>query len=66
MMHAAQAQGAELRLGQVTGVVRGSGGASVNGVEVDGETIEGDAVVIAMGLVDPCRRLAATAGGLRP
>ena len=47
MMRAAQAQGAELRLGQVTGVTRR--GPGVAGVEVDGETIEGDAVVIAMG-----------------
>lgn len=48
MMRAAQAQGAELRLGRVTGVVRGTG-ASVQGVQVDGEIIEGDAVVIALG-----------------
>jgi glycine/D-amino acid oxidase-like deaminating enzyme len=47
MMQAAQAQGAELRLGRVTGVVRR--GSAVAGVEVDGEAIEGDAVVIAMG-----------------
>jgi glycine/D-amino acid oxidase-like deaminating enzyme len=47
MMRAAQAQGAELRLGGVAGVVRQ--GPRVGGVEVDGETIEGDAVVIAMG-----------------
>ena len=47
MMRAAQTQGAELRLGRVTGVVRR--GPRVTGVEVDGETIEGDAVVIAMG-----------------
>jgi glycine/D-amino acid oxidase-like deaminating enzyme len=46
MMRAAEAQGAELRLGRVTGVVRRKSGA---GVEVDGEVIEGDAVVIAMG-----------------
>ena len=49
MMRAAQAQGAELRLGRVTGIVRDGSGARVRGVEVDGETIEGDAVVIAMG-----------------
>ena len=48
MMRAAQAQGAELRLGQVTGIV-GKGGAAVRGVAVDREVIEGDAVVIAMG-----------------
>jgi len=47
MMQAAQAHGAELHLGQVTGVVRL--GPRVAGVEVNGETIEGDAVVIAMG-----------------
>jgi glycine/D-amino acid oxidase-like deaminating enzyme len=50
LMRAAQAQGAELRQGRVTGVVvRRGNAASVKGVEVDGETIEGDAVVIAMG-----------------
>ena len=48
MMRAAEAQGAKLRLGRVTGLVRGAGHAS-RGVEVDGGTIEGDAVVIAMG-----------------
>ena len=47
MMQAAQEQGAELRLGRVTGVVRR--GLLVTGVEVDGEAIHGDAVVIAMG-----------------
>ena len=33
----------------MTGIVRDSGGTRVRGVEVDGEIIEGDAVVIAMG-----------------
>jgi glycine/D-amino acid oxidase-like deaminating enzyme len=47
MMRAAQAQGAELHLGQVTRIIRR--GPGVAGVEVDGERIEGDAVVIAMG-----------------
>jgi glycine/D-amino acid oxidase-like deaminating enzyme len=47
MMQAAQAHGAELRLGRVTGVMRR--GSVVTGVEVDGEAIEGEAVVIAMG-----------------
>jgi glycine/D-amino acid oxidase-like deaminating enzyme len=47
MMRAAQEQGAELRLGQVTGITRC--GPRVAGVEIDGERIEGDAVVIAMG-----------------
>jgi len=49
MMRAAQAQGAELRLGKVTGVVRRKSGAAVAGIEVEGEVVEGDAVVIAMG-----------------
>jgi glycine/D-amino acid oxidase-like deaminating enzyme len=48
IMQAAQAQGAELRLGQVTAIAREEASA-VKGVEVDGEIIEGDAVVIAMG-----------------
>jgi glycine/D-amino acid oxidase-like deaminating enzyme len=47
MMRAAQAQGAELCLGQVTRVTRR--GPGVAGVEVDGKRIESDAVVIAMG-----------------
>jgi glycine/D-amino acid oxidase-like deaminating enzyme len=49
MMRAARSQGAELRLGQLTGVVRCKGGAAVAGVEIDGKVVEGDAVVIAMG-----------------
>ncbi|MBO0739382.1 MAG: FAD-binding oxidoreductase [Alphaproteobacteria bacterium] len=49
MMQAAQARGAELRFGQVTGILLRGGGAVARGVKVDGETIEGDAVVIAMG-----------------
>jgi glycine/D-amino acid oxidase-like deaminating enzyme len=49
MMREAQAEGAELRRGQVTGIVRRRGGAAVAGVEMDGEVVEGDAVVIAMG-----------------
>ena len=49
MMREAQAEGAELRQGQVTGIVRRRGGAAVAGVEIDGEVVEGDAVVIAMG-----------------
>jgi glycine/D-amino acid oxidase-like deaminating enzyme len=49
MMRAAEAQGAQLRLGQVTGILRDSSGSRVRGVEVDGQTVEGDAVVIAMG-----------------
>ena len=38
---------AQLRIGCVTGVVRESG--RVTGVDIDGETVAGDAVVIAMG-----------------
>ena len=49
MMRAAQAQGAKLRLGQVTGVVRCRGGTGVAGVEIDGKIVEGDAIVIALG-----------------
>jgi glycine/D-amino acid oxidase-like deaminating enzyme len=47
MMQAAQAQGAELRLGRVAGLVQTGG--RVTAIEVDGEMVEGDAVVIAMG-----------------
>ena len=47
MMQAAQAQGAELRLARVTGLMRS--GSIVTGVETDSGKIEGDAVVIAMG-----------------
>jgi glycine/D-amino acid oxidase-like deaminating enzyme len=47
MMRAAQGQGAELRLGTVTGVVRKAG--RVRGVEVDSQLLEADAVGIAMG-----------------
>ena len=47
MMRAGQAHGAELRLGTVTGVKHAAG--RVSGVEIDGDVIEADAVVIAMG-----------------
>jgi glycine/D-amino acid oxidase-like deaminating enzyme len=46
-MRAAEAHGATLRLGQVTGIAAGDG--RVTGVEVDGETIPADAVIVAMG-----------------
>jgi glycine/D-amino acid oxidase-like deaminating enzyme len=49
MMQAAQARGAELRLGQVSGVALDRDAARATGIEVDGATIEGDAVIIAMG-----------------
>lgn len=49
MMRAAQARGAELRIGRATGLLRRAGAGEVAGVEVDGATVEGDAVVVAMG-----------------
>jgi glycine/D-amino acid oxidase-like deaminating enzyme len=49
MMRAAEAQGARLRSGRVTGILGGSSGSGVKGVEVDGEAVEADTVVIAMG-----------------
>lgn len=49
MMSAAQAHGAELRQGRVTGIARGTHGLTGRGVEVDGAVIEADAVVVAMG-----------------
>jgi glycine/D-amino acid oxidase-like deaminating enzyme len=47
MMRAAEARGAALRLGNVTGLLRR--GQDVVGVDLDGEALAGDAVVIAMG-----------------
>jgi glycine/D-amino acid oxidase-like deaminating enzyme len=49
MMAAAERNGAELRPGRITGMVRHTHGAIARGVEVDGGVIEADAVVIAMG-----------------
>ena len=49
MMRAAETQGAALRRGRVTGIVRATHGATARGVEVDGAVIEADAVVIAIG-----------------
>jgi glycine/D-amino acid oxidase-like deaminating enzyme len=49
IMGAAQGYGAQLRQGQVTGIVRSADGSTVRGVEVDGRVVEVDAVVIAMG-----------------
>jgi glycine/D-amino acid oxidase-like deaminating enzyme len=46
MMRAAAAHGAELRIGRVTGLLRRGG--DVGGVQLDGGTLDGDAVVIAM------------------
>ncbi len=47
MMRAARAHGAALRLGSVTGLLRR--GDDVAGVYLDGEAIEADAIVVAMG-----------------
>jgi glycine/D-amino acid oxidase-like deaminating enzyme len=50
MMRAAEAQGATLRLGRVTGLLQPESAARVAGVELDGgEVVAADAVVIAMG-----------------
>lgn len=49
MMHAAQSHGAELRSGAVSALARDARGAVAGVMLEDGETIEGDAVVIAMG-----------------
>lgn len=49
LMSAARANGAELRLGTVTGMLRSASGA-IGGVTLEsGETVEGDGVVIALG-----------------
>jgi glycine/D-amino acid oxidase-like deaminating enzyme len=48
MMQAAEARGAELRTGRVTGIASDAAGRA-KGVEVDGRIVPGDAVVIAMG-----------------
>ncbi len=47
IMRAAEQHGARLRHGQVTGVARR--GNAIDGVDVDGEFVRADAVVIAMG-----------------
>ena len=47
MMRAAQERGAALRIGRVTGLLRRGG--DVIGVDLDGETLAGDAIIIAMG-----------------
>lgn len=48
LMRAAEEKGAELRLGRVTGLA-GAHAGRVSGAQVDGKTVEADAVVIAMG-----------------
>ncbi|MEJ0079139.1 MAG: FAD-dependent oxidoreductase [Alphaproteobacteria bacterium] len=47
MMRAAEQHGARLRIGEVTGFVRR--GVAIGGVEVGGETLDADAVVVTMG-----------------
>jgi glycine/D-amino acid oxidase-like deaminating enzyme len=49
IMSAAQQHGAELRAGQVTGIVWSADRSTVRGVQVGGAVLEADAVVIAMG-----------------
>ena len=49
MMRAAMARGAELLIGNVTGLAFSDDGATVRGALVDGKEVAGDAVVIAMG-----------------
>jgi glycine/D-amino acid oxidase-like deaminating enzyme len=49
LMRAAQSDGASLRLGQVIGLLRDPSGTRVVGVALEGDVLEGDAVVIAMG-----------------
>jgi glycine/D-amino acid oxidase-like deaminating enzyme len=49
LMRAAQSHGASLRLGQVIGLLRDPSGTRVVGVALEGDVLEGDAVVIAMG-----------------
>jgi len=49
MMSAAEEHGAELRRGQVTGIVWRPDGSTAAGIEVDSSVVEADAVVIAMG-----------------
>ena len=49
MMNAAVENGAELRYGRVTGIVRTADGSAAKGIEVDGGVVESDAVVVAMG-----------------
>ena len=56
MMRAAQEHGAQVRLGQVTGLARSRTESIVTGVQVEDSIIEADATVIAMG---PWSKLAA-------
>jgi glycine/D-amino acid oxidase-like deaminating enzyme len=47
LLEAARSRGARLRMGKVDEVIRSGG--RVGGVSVDGETVEGEAIVLAMG-----------------
>jgi glycine/D-amino acid oxidase-like deaminating enzyme len=49
MMAAARDRGARLQSGSVTGLERNADGSRLTGVLVDGQLVEGDAVVIALG-----------------
>lgn len=49
ILRAAQGHGAELRQDRVTGTVRRAPGQTVSGIEVDGDIIQADAVVVALG-----------------
>jgi glycine/D-amino acid oxidase-like deaminating enzyme len=49
LLRAAERQGAEFRIGEVSGVLREAGGGRAVGVRVGTEDVRGDAVVIAMG-----------------
>jgi glycine/D-amino acid oxidase-like deaminating enzyme len=49
MMTAAVENGAELRHGRVTGIVRTTDGSRARGAEIDGGVLEADAIVVAMG-----------------
>jgi glycine/D-amino acid oxidase-like deaminating enzyme len=49
IMQAAQKNGAALRHGRVTGIVRDTHETTARGAEVDGGVLEADAIVIAMG-----------------
>jgi glycine/D-amino acid oxidase-like deaminating enzyme len=48
-MQAAQESGAELHIGEATGIQRAANDGRVTGVEVEGQVVDADAVVIAMG-----------------
>lgn len=49
MMAAARTYGVQLRTGAVEGVIKSSDGKRITGVTVDGERLDADSVVIAMG-----------------